>query len=194
MLIIPSISFGQTPNETNDIEMDFVLVESGNDINIDELIDEFKAIVSTPKQERTIEQWERAIEILFLIYFNADLKTLFNSLQNEIEKYQSITNQLETLIAELQNVYEEQTNVYLNIKTIQDNLTQIYQYYKEFKNEDNFHICLLCGYTINIGMNIGIETVFPIGNIFLIGGLVTLSTNFKDELFFSISLLIGWRF
>jgi len=184
---------GQTQNDT-DLVIDTVIVSSQGDAQIDikALIEEFKNIMSIPKSKRTVEQWDRAIEILFLIYFNSDLKALFYQLQSEIEKYIELTKQFEEIIAELERIYEKESAILSDLMMIQNNLNTISQLYdKSIENDPFFFV--FGGYSFNKGFSIGVGLSFPIGDTFSFGGCVNYTTNFVDSNIFAINILFGFR-
>lgn len=192
-LTIPSLTRGQTPNE-NDLVIDVVIVSSQGDTQIDikALIEEFKYIMSIPKSERTTEQWDRAIEILFLIYFNSDLKALFYQLQSEIEKYLELTKQLEETILELEKIYEKESAILSDLIEVQNNLDKISQLYNKNLENDPF-LFVFGGYSFNKGLSIGVGITFPIGDVFSLGGCVNFISNFNDTNIFAINILLGFR-
>ncbi|KYC51952.1 MAG: hypothetical protein AMQ22_01087 [Candidatus Methanofastidiosum methylothiophilum] len=184
---------GQTPNDT-DLNIDVAIVSSEGDAQIDikALIEEFQYIMSIPKSERTPEQWDRAIEIMFLIYFNADLKALFYQLQSEIEKYIELTKQFEETIAELERIYEKEAAILSDLMTLQNNLDTISRLYDKSLENDPF-LFVFSGYSFNKGLSIGVGLSFPIGDTFSIGGCFNYITNFIDTNVFAINILFGFR-
>jgi len=198
-LIRPCSVLGQTPNENDTIGMDFVIVESdddtdnetGNDVDVNALVDEFKSIMAIPKNERTVEQWDRALEILFLIYSNADLRDLFYELQAELEKYTELTSKLDDMLANLDEVYESELASYNRLNELYNGLSELYQNYSKPYRQSLIFAC--GGYTIGTGLSVGLGIAVPIGFI-SIGGYVGYISNFKDINLFSINFLIGFSF
>lgn len=198
MLIIPCMGYGQTPNETDTIAMDFVIADSTStnnqqttQVDVNTLIEEFKAIMSIPKEQRTIEQWDRAIEILFLIYFNADFKELFAQLQAELDEYTKLTNELDKTIENLTQIYESELATYNRLNELYLNLSELYQDYSKPIFKSTVFAC--AGYTFATGLSVGFGVTIPIGFISL-GGYVGYITNFNDIHLFSINFLIGFSF
>lgn len=176
-ILISSITYGQTVE---------ILSESGNT----ELIDEFKNIMEVPEDERSIEQWNRAIEIIFTIYKSGNINALMLDLQYEIDKYSKLIAQLEKLTSDLEAIYNAESKTLNELTILRDSLKEAYN---NLNIRNNFYTFAKAGYSINFGLNFGLGFAFPFGN-FLIGGFIDVDTNFKDLTLTSINLLIGWGF
>lgn len=148
--------------------------------------------MSISEQDRTPKQWNRAIEIIFTIYKHYDVTTLIEQLKSDIEKYEKLQAELHNIINELEIIYEKQQETYLNLTTLQDNLISLYNDYADSYRRHS-SIFLLGGYTINLGLNIGMGILFPVKSI-IVGGIFDISTNFSDNSNFTFSIIIGLNF
>lgn len=207
MLSMNCIAYGQTQQTDNDGTSVFIpvevyleggneLIEEGNDedINIKELIAEYAEIMAIPKDERTVEQWDRTNEILFLIYFNADLKSAFEELAGQIETYNQLVDRMFEIIEELEELYKKELETYNALVEIQDNLTSIYENYSGLGNKYSFYMFFSAGYTINLGLNLGAGFIIPLTDRIFIGGMFDVSTDFTSTTYFTVDFLFGFRF
>ena len=207
MLLLNCIAYGQTQQTDEDGTSVFIpvevyleggneLIEEGNDenINIDDLIKEYVEIMTIPEDERTVEQWNRTNEILFLIYFNADLKSAFEELSGQIETYNALVDQMFEIIEELEELYKKELETYNTLIEIQDNLTSIYENYSGLGNKYSFYMFMSAGYTINLGLNLGAGFIIPITDRLFLGGMFDVSTDFNQTTYFTIDFIFGWRF
>lgn len=209
MLILLSksyIAFGQAQisedNENTTIFVEIDLTEKNeseqgcqdqsdqdqSNVDIESLIKEYAYIMSIPKDERTIEQWDRTNEILFLIYFNADLKTAFEELSGQIETYDQLIYSMEKIIKELEEIYRKELETYNELIVIQNNLNELYNSISSIENNYKFSIFSSIGYTFNLGINIGLGFSLPINDKVGIGAGFDVVSNFKDNTYFSLYL------
>lgn len=135
------------------------------------LIQEFKDIMAIPKEQRTIEQWERAIEILFLVYFGADLQNTFVELQSEIDKYKALIEQLEINTDLLESAYEQELKILENLKFLYANFDKLIE-------SNKFNIYFGVGYTINFGLNADFGFAYNITDNIGLGISLGIETNF----------------
>ena len=198
--------YGQTQisedneNTTIFVEIDLIEGESeqgdqeSSNIDIESLIKEYAYIMSIPKTERTIEQWDRTNEILFLIYFNADLKKAFEELSGQIETYEQLICSMEKIVEELETIYQKKLKTYNELLTIQNNLNELYNSLSNIENNYKFSIFSNIGYAFNLGVNIGLGFSLPINDKFSIGSQFLVISNFKDKTYFSLSLFFHFFF
>ena len=198
ILLMNSVSYGKTQTDNNISDMFEVSIISNvsedDKLSLDEikdLIQEFKDIMSIPENERTTDQWKRSIDIIFTVYYGANIKDLYVELQNDIDKYNELTNELQDMLNELDNIYESQKTIYDRQKEIQDDFEKILKYKKDLNNND-VQIISSVGYTINLGLSVGIGLLFPISDYFSIGGYFDFKTDFKEDNIFTINFMLYW--
>jgi phage-related protein len=184
-------TYGQT-----DIQIDVKVFEDGDEEElgideVEELIAEFKAIMEIKDSERTVEQWNRAIEIIFIVYYGADLKTMFTDLQIELEKQQELNKQLSKLYSELNSTYGAQVEVLQNIKTLQNELENVFS---SLQPGRSFYPYATFGFTSSIGFNAGAGLIIPITDRFIIGAGFVWHYDTDITKYFSFNFMFGWGF
>jgi hypothetical protein len=168
-------------------------IELGQE-EVEKLIAEFKAIMEIPENERTTEQWNRAIEIIFLVYYGSDLKSLFTELQLELETQQELNKQLSDLYNEIDSIYDAEVEVLNNIKHIQNQLSDIYNSFSFLDLSRSFYPYLSVGVTSNIGFNAGAGLILPITDRFIIGAGLVWHYDTDITRYFSFNFMFGWGF
>jgi hypothetical protein len=161
-----------------------------NELNVEDLTQEFKDIMLIPKSERTIEEWDRALEIVFILYSKFNIKSLLNDLQSELDNYKELTTELEEIQSDLESVYEQELKVLSNLTELQDNLKFLLDNNFKFSNY-LLYFDVKAGYTFNLGLSVGFGVSFFLNDKFSIGAYVNTNTDFKDTTFFSIMLSLG---
>jgi hypothetical protein len=205
LLFVNSTIFGQTQSEEDGnnvyipVEIylesnDNAIEEGENEVNVKSLIQEYAEIMAIPKDERTVEQWDRTNEILFLIYFNADLRIAFEELAGQIDTYNQLIDRMMAIIEDLEELYKKELETYNALLKIQENLTSIYENYSGLGNKYSFHMFFSAGYTINLGLNLGAGFIIPITERIFIGGMFDVSTDFRSTTYFTVDFLFGFRF
>lgn len=168
-------------------------IELGDE-KIQALLDEFAYIMNIPEAERTIEQWNRAIAIIFEIYYSYDLKALLNELKTEVSKYKNLGKELEKLYNELDTLYKQEQEVYNNLLSLYDNLNELYTNYESIDNSLGLNFFGTTGYTYNTGLSLGLGITYNLDTSLFIGGLFSMSSNFNDISYYTIGLIFGWGF
>lgn len=136
-----------------------------------DIIKEFEQIMEIPPEERTVTEWERAIEIIFQIAFDfkEDISKLFDKLKSEIEKYELLNDEKERVIEAM-----------LNIKQT---------YIPSFVIFSNPSI------NIKSGFSVGINFATFVTKWFMVGGGIKLSNLFvNNDIDFGFAVIIGFSF
>lgn len=181
MTLTPSMTYGQSQIELGDEK-------------VQALLEEFAYIMDIPEDERTTEQWNRAIAIIFEIYYSYDLKALLNELETEVSKYKTLAKELEQLYTELDNIYKREQAVYNNLLSLYDNLNELYTNYESIDNSLGLNFFGIAGYTYNTGLSLGLGISYDIDTSLFIGGLFSMSSNFNDTSYYTIGFIFGWGF
>lgn len=206
MLLVSSIVYGQTPidndtqnedetasNESFTSSLIETAIENGYGEN-KELIEEFKQIMAIPKEHRSVSQWDRALEIIFLIYGNSDIKSLIKSLQDEVDLYNKLTAGLSDMLSKLETLYEKEYQAYEDLSVLQSNLSKLYSNYERMDKPKRLMFFVEAGYAVNVGLSAGIGILSTSNESILFGANLDWKTNFKDRSFFSANLIFGWSF
>jgi hypothetical protein len=188
--------YGQENDYSDLFDFQIFVDDDSNDAElgqneVEELIKEFKEIMSVPEEERTTEQWNRAIEIIFLVYYGADLKTIFTDLKLELEKQQALNKKLSDLYRELKLVYDAEVEVLKSLREIQSGLESVFS---SLDLGRSFYPFVSFGITSNIGFNAGAGLILPITDRFIIGAGLTWHYDADITKYFSFSFMFGWGF
>lgn len=182
LIFIANISYSQ--------DFDFTCIdntEGQQQLTLEELqdlIQEFKNIMAIAKEDRTIQQWDRAIEILFTVYFGANLQDTFIELQSEIDKYKALISQLELDTKALESAYEQELTILENLKFLYSNFDKL------IDDKSKFNILFGAGYTVNLGLNTDFGFAYNITDNIGLGVSIGLETNFVDISYIDIKLFI----
>jgi hypothetical protein len=168
-------------------------IELGDE-KVQALLDEFAYIMNIPEEERTTEQWNRAIAIIFEIYYSYDLKALLNELETEVSKYKDLGKELEKLYNELDTLYKQEQKIYNNLLSLYGNLNELYTNYESIDNSLGLNFFGMTGYTYNTGLSLGLGITYNIDTSLFIGGLFSMSSNFNGTSYYTIGLIFGWGF
>lgn len=224
MLSQNSIIHSQVNDDENtDIPINISLfVEVSNDftvdqedINVDDLIEEYISIMDIPEEERTIEQWRRTNEILFLIYFNYDISGLLDRLKALEEERRKALEEINSIIGQLieagsyidasigltidyvNNLENDFNKLYETHQTLINDYETLLSNYDELINSLNLNktIYLLAGlgYIHPKQLLVDVSFILPIKNNFLVsvGGLFL--TDFSNSSG-GIKLSLGYGF
>lgn len=119
MFLMSSMIYSQV------IEIDYFNVESeieSGEINVTDLINEYAEIMSIPEEDRTLEQWRRTNEILFIVYFKYDVSLLLLKLITLEEEKQNIINDIKII---KDNMSETSSALGLSVNMTNDYLESI---------------------------------------------------------------------
>ncbi len=192
------ISYGQENDNPFDVK---IFEDEGTDENtqlnkdeVEELIAEFKAIMEIPKVERTPKQWNRAIEIIFLIYYGADLSSLFNELKIELEKQQQLNQEMDSLYKEIIRLKEVESDLLKQFKDLQESFSLLYESYNSIERDFLLIPYATIGMTSGLGINSGFGLIIPITYNIVIGGGLLWHYPIESFQYFSFNFMFGWRF
>ncbi len=199
LIVISTVS--KTYGQTRNIDLyQFVnkgntTIDDDNNTDTEALIDEFKQIMLIPANERTAEEWNRAIEIIFTIYHGKDLTSIFNELEAEIETQKKLKQELDSLrkqlnfyIAKEKQLVEDLTKLQHDYELISKELSPNYLGY-------HFYPYITAGFTSGIGANVGAGFIVPVTDRIIIGagGLWHIDTSNLTK-YFSVNFIFGWGF
>jgi hypothetical protein len=196
-------SYGQENDSNSGFPIDVKIFEDGEDDNtnaeinqdkVEALIEEFKNIMEIPENERTTEQWNRAIEIIFLIYYGADLSLLFKELNIELENQQKLSKEMDRLYKEITILTEEEADLLKQFKELQENFSMLYESYNTM--EKGFHLLpyATVGVTTGMGINAGFGLFIPVTYNIVIGGAFIWHNPIESIQYFSFDFMFGWKF
>lgn len=201
-LLSNSMIHSQADNDDNEsddndinIPIDIFIFEDDYDdfvvddevIDVDSLIAEYIAIMDIPAEERTVEQWRRTNEILFLIYFNYDISDLLTELQALEEERRRTVQEINTIYNQLLEVGSYlDASIGITIDYVNDLQTNFNELYSTHETLMNDYETLLANYNdlINslslrktIYFNLGVGYIFPKNFIAELGFTLPIGDN-----------------